>query len=45
MYVAGMLLIIGAVIVIFIVSIMKIVYIYQTSKALDEYNKRLRSEV
>jgi hypothetical protein len=44
-YVVGMLLIIGAVIVIFIVSIMKIVYIYQTSKALDEYNKRLRSEV
>lgn len=41
----GMLLIIGAIIVIFIVSIMKIVYIYQTSKALDEYNKRLRSEV
>lgn len=44
-YVIGMLLIIGAVIVIFIVSIMKIVYIYQTSKALDEYNKRLKSEV
>ena len=44
-YVIGMLLIIGAVIVIFIVSIMKIVYIYKTSKALDEYNKRLRSEV
>ncbi|MCR5769602.1 MAG: hypothetical protein K6G87_00060 [Butyrivibrio sp.] len=44
-YVIGMLLIICAVVVIFIVSIMKIVYIYQTSKALDEYNKRLRSEV
>jgi hypothetical protein len=44
-YVIGMLLIICAVVVIFIVSIMKIVYIYQTSKALDEYNKRLKSEV
>ncbi|SHI24700.1 hypothetical protein SAMN02745229_02379 [Butyrivibrio fibrisolvens DSM 3071] len=40
----GMILIIGAVIVLFITNIVKIVFLYQTSKAFGEYNLRLKRE-
>lgn len=42
--VLGMILIVGAAIVLLIASIVKIVFLYQTSKAFCEYNVRLKRE-